>query len=207
MKIEKLTDNKIRIILNLDELSKNDLDIKNIAQNSDKAQSLFKSILKEAEKQVGFSVQNCRVFVEIFSTSEGFIIFTLTRYKNSIPTENSSKKVSFKRKNTCISAKNAIYKFNNFEEFCNFCTYCNNTELSNLKGLCKNISLYIYNNLYYLVFSNINVDYKNINLFYTSISEFSNLVSNSAVFKGKLSEHGKMIFRSNAISNGIKYFV
>ena len=170
--------------------------------------SLFQTILSEAEKQVGFKVQNCKLLVEAFFTSEGYIVFTLTRYKNEANSTSTStpKRVKFKRKTHDSSCSTAIYKFNNFEEFCNFCTYCNNTKLSDLKSFAKNISLYEYNNLYYLVFTNINVDFKNIKLFYTSISEFSNLVSNSITLKSKLDEYGKIIFKTNAIKNGIKYF-
>ena len=86
----------------------------------------------------------------------------------------------------------------------------NNVEakgFSDLKDFAKNIALYEYKGLYYLVFTNIHIDFTYTNLFYTSISEFSNLISNSLVFKSKLEEHGKVIFKANAIKNGIKYFV
>ena len=207
MKIEKLTDNKIRIIINLDELSEKNIDLHSLSQNSDKAHLLFKSILDEAEKQVGFKVKNCRLLIEAFSTSEGYVVFTLTKYKNEVHQEPSPKKLICKRKSLNSSYKDAIYKFNNFEEFCNFCTYCNNTKLSDLKGFAKNISLYEYNNLYYLVLSNINSEFSKSKLFFTAISEFSNLVSSSVTYKSKLDEHGKIIFKANAIKNGIKYFV
>ena len=204
MKIEKLTDNKIRIIVNVDELSK-DIDLKNLIKSDDKSFLLFQNLLKEAEKQVGFTVQGCKLLVEAFSTSEGFIVFTLTKYK--IDSNLNNKKPRYKRKSFSSYYKDAIYKFNNFEEFCNFCTYCKTTSLSNLKDFAKNISLYEYNNLYYLVFSNINENYKYLKLLYTTISEFSNLASTSLVFKSNLVEHANIIFKSNAISNCAKYFV
>ena len=207
MKIEKITDNKIRIILNLDELHKKNVDIYNLSTKSnDITNSLFQTILTEAEKQVGFKVQNCKLLVEIFFSTEGYVIFTLTRYKNETSISNSPRKVTFKRKSLNSSYKNSIYKFSNFEEFCNFCTYCNNSNLNDLKGFAKNIALYEFNGLYYLVLTNINLNFKHIKLFYTSISEFSNFVSNSLTFKCKLDEYGKIIFKANAIKNGIKYF-
>lgn len=207
MKIEKLTDNKIRIIIDLDELSEKNIDVNSLIKNNDKAHVLFQTILNEAEKQVGFKVQNCKLLVEAFSTTDGYVVFTLTKYKNEAISGNSSKKVRYRRKTLSTSYKNAIYKFNNFDEFCNFCTYCNSSKLGNLKSFAKNISLYEYRNFYYLVFTNINIDYKYTNLFYTSISEFSNLISNSIILKSKLVEHGKVIFKANAVVNGIKYFV
>ena len=207
MKIEKLTENKIRIIIDLDELSEKNIDVNSLIKNNDKAHVLFQTILNEAEKQVGFKVQNCKLLVEAFSTTDGYVVFTLTKYKNEAISGNSSKKVRYRRKTLSTSYKNAIYKFNNFDEFCNFCTYCNSSKLGDLKSFAKNISLYEYRNFYYLVFTNINIDYKYTNLFYTSISEFSNLISNSIILKSKLVEHGKVIFKANAVVNGIKYFV
>ena len=206
MKIEKLTENKIRIIITLDELPEKNIDLKNLDGKDANTFSLFQSILTEAEKQVGFKVKNCKLLVEVFFTSEGYVIFTLTKYKNEPNLDNSPKKLKFKRKSIVNSYKNAVYKFNNFEEFCNFCTYCNSSKLSDLKDLAKNISLYEYKNIYYLIISHINIDFQYSDLFYTSISEFSNFVSNSLVFKSKLTECGKVIFKTNAIKNGIKYF-
>ena len=87
-----------------------------------------------------------------------------------------------------------------------FCTYCNNTKLSDLKQIAKNIALYEYKNSYYLVFSNINNNYSYINLFYTIISEFSNLASTSILYKSKIQEYGKVIFKANAVKNALKYF-
>ena len=145
------------------------------------------------------------MLVEAFSTKDGYVVFTLTKYKND--SSHSPKKVKYRRKTLSNTYKNAIYKFNNFDEFCNFCTYCNSSKLSDLTGFAKNISLYEYNNFYYLIFTNINISFNYNNLFYTSISEFSNLISNSLIFKSKLMEHGRVIFKANAIKNGIKYFV
>ena len=210
MKIEKLTENKIRIIINLDELSKKNIDINSLAANNEKAHKLFQSILKEAEKQVGFKVKDCRLLVEIYSTQEGNIIFTLTKYKNELNTtisEKSTKNLRFKRKTLDNNYKNTIYKFDTFEEFCSFCTYCNNTNLKSLDSFAKNISFFEFKNSYYLVFTNINTNFQYLNLFYTAISEFSNLVSTSIVLKSRLNERGKAIFKTNAIKKCIEYFV
>ena len=80
MKIEKLTDNKIRIIINFEELSEKNIDIFNLPDSKEKIYDLFDGILKEADKQVGFNTQDCRLLIEAFSSSEGYIIFTFTKY-------------------------------------------------------------------------------------------------------------------------------
>ena len=203
MKIEKLTDNKVRIIIDVDELSEKNIDISNLSKNNDKSYSFFKNILLEAEKQVGFNVHDCKLIVEAFSTSDGYVVFTLTKYKNT----GSPKKLKFKKKSLSANYKNAIYKFYSFDDFCSFCTYCNSTKLSDLGGFSKSISLYEYKGIFYLIFTNIDISFDFTNLFYVSISEFSTLISNSLVFKSKLVEHGIPVFKTNAIKNGIKYFV
>ena len=206
MKIEKLTDNKIRIIINLEELSEKNIDIFNLPNSKEKIYDLFDGILEEADRQVGFKTQNCKLLIEAFSSSEGYIIFTFTKYKNDITSTKSPKRYRLKRKTYNTNYTNAIYKFDNFEEFCNFCTYCTKTKLSDLKQLAKNISLFEYNDFYYLIVSNINKNYINIQLFYTVISEFSCLESTSIIFRSKIQEYGKVIFKANAVKNTIKYF-
>ena len=50
--------------------------------------------------------------------------------------------------------------------------------------------------------------YEQLNKFYSIVSEFANTTSShSNIFESKLFEHGKPIFKKNAISLGIKYFV
>lgn len=206
MKIEKLTDNKIRIIINFDELSENDVDLISLSQNSEKAHSLFKIILDEAEKQVGFKVNDCKLLIEAFSSSDGYVIFTLTKYKRE-NTSNQQKKLKFKRKKPNNLLQNAIYKFDSFETFCNFCTYFKNLDSFNFNGFAKNISLYQYNDSYFLVLTQINKESKMNTQFFTIISEFSNVISNSSLFRSQLLEYGNIIFKNNAITNCIKYFI
>ena len=205
MKIEKLTDNKIRIILNTDDLLEKNIDVKSLINNTDIAQDLFKQILKCAEKEVGFVVADSKLLIEAFVSSEGFFVITFTKFKSDIKnTSNKKSKLKVKRKTLYPSCKNVAFMFNNFEEFCNFCTYLNNINFTT--KLAKKIILYEYNSRYYLVLSNIN-DTIDVSPFYTAISEFAKIVSDSTNFECKLLERGKIIFKNNAIENGIKYFV
>ena len=210
MKIEKLTENKIRIILNLDDLKEKNIDYNSILDKPIESQQLFLEMLLKAEKEVGFYTEGCKLLVEAFSSSEGFFIFTITKFvEKKSDTTTPKKRVVAKKKTKQLNTKsyNTIYKFADFEAFCNFCNAIDNIEKLNIKKLCKNISLYIYNDVYYLTLSDINIDYEYINTFYSAISEFATLVSHSDTFYTKLAEHGKIIIKKNAIDLGIKYFV
>ena len=99
MKIEKLTENKVRIIINLDELSEQNMDIKTLIKNNEQSHILFENMLKEAEKRVGFTVQNCKLLIEAFSTSEGFLVFTLTKYKNEQSRKTNSEEAKIQKEN------------------------------------------------------------------------------------------------------------
>jgi negative regulator of genetic competence, sporulation and motility len=172
--------------------------------NSIEYQNLFVDILNQAENEVGFSTKDCKILIEALASSDGTFVFTITKYET---TPNKRKKLSIKKKDNSTIQENAIYVFNTFDEFCNYCSYINNANLNNLNGLSTNISLYVYNDKYYLVFKDLNLSFKNLRGFYASITEFGKSVSYSESFESKIIEHGKIVMKKSAIKKCIQYFV
>lgn len=211
MKIEKLTDNKIRVIIDLDDFKKNNIDIHSFLSRTLDSQSLFLDILKKAEEEVDFRTDGCKLLIEAFSSSDDVLVFTITKYspsdlKSSLDSVKKKKLIA-KRKTFNVQNKQAIYAFEDFNTFCDFCCSLNHSgENFDSKKLSKNIVLYLYNDTYYLVLQNINADYEYITMFYSIISEFAKLSSFSINFSNKLLEHGKVIIKKDAINMGIKYF-
>ena len=74
------------------------------------------------------------------------------------------------------------------------------------EDFCKKNSLYLYNNIYYLVLENIDITQTNFKKFNSYISEFSTYKSYSKNFKYKLKEHGKLIINKNAINKIFNIF-
>lgn len=207
MKIEKLTENKIRIILNTEDLEKNNVDLKSFINNSYQSQDLLLTLLNRAEKEVGFYTKDSKILIEAFASSDGQIIFTITKFSpESNQTLSPKKTLTAKRRSPSLNNKIATYSFKDFDTFCDFCDNLSINLLKNIKTLCKDISLYLYNDTYYLVLNNVNVDCGVLKNFYSSLSEFATYVSNSINFQHKLLEHGKCIFKNNAIQNGYKFF-
>lgn len=209
MKIEKLTENKIRVIVKPSDFKLKSLDIHLLMTKALEKQTFFANMLEQAKQEVGFNTDGCKLLIEAFSSCDDVLIFTITKY--SAEDINSciipKKMLIAKRKTLNFSNKLAIYKFENFDEFCDFCECINKTSTFDIKNFSKNISLYLYNNTYYLLIRNINTSYSSINLFYSIVSEFSKPVSCSNSFENKLLEHGKAIIKKDAIITGIKYFV
>lgn len=209
MKIEKLTENKIRVIISSSDLNLEKIDVPFLLKSGLEGHSFFIDMLEKAKKEVGFDTDGCKLLIEASSSSEDVLVFTITKYsfqdaKSSI--NSSGKKLTVKRKNINFYKKQAIYKFKDFEEFCSFCQCIYNTKNFDINKFSKNISLYLYNNTYYLIVKNINLSYTFSKLFYHIASEFSIPLSFSNSFENKLIEYGKPIIKRNAIIVGIKYF-
>lgn len=208
MKIEKITENQIRIILKQEDFKNKSLDIQNFLLTNPESQSLFLEILNKAKEEVNFDTDGHKLLIEAYFQNDDIFIFTITKY---IETENTSKPkpkqyLTVKKKNQNFNTSCYNYQFNTFEDFCDFCDFINKNHNITLKGLFKTSILYFYNNTYYLSVDGINTYHKSINSFHSSLLEFSDFLTYTKNFNFKLKEHGKVIIKNNAIITGIKYF-
>ena len=65
MKIEKLTEDKIRVIMDFKDIK---LDKNDFFENMVDSQGIFIDILEKAEKEVDFHTEGCKLLIEAFST-------------------------------------------------------------------------------------------------------------------------------------------
>lgn len=205
MKIEKLTENKIRVIIPSEELGLNTKNITNM-QKAIEMQEIFLDILKKAEKEVDFQTDGCKLLIEAFSSSEDVLVFTITKY---LPESDVKKKKLVVRRKTFepTNNKQSIYKFDDFETFCSFCNSVKCIHKAENAKFIKNTVLYLWKDFYYLAFKNVNINEKDKNFVYSSLSEFAKFIPYSDNFESKLLEHGKVIIKKNAIDVGMKLFV
>ena len=163
MKIEKLTDNKIRIVLNIDELTEKNIDFLSLTKHTDETQKLYKKILKRAEKEVGFHSDDCKLLIEAFVSSDGFFIITFTKL---VPSEDTPIgipcKLKIKKKPKSTTFNCITYEFKTLDDFYSFCTYLKNLNNNTIiSDFLKNISLYGYKEKYYLLLFNLKNIFKN----------------------------------------------
>ena len=204
MKIEKLTENKIRIILSLSDLEEENIDLHSFMSNSAESQALFCNLLNRAEKEVGFYTKDYKLMIEAIAVPEGNFILTVTRLPEK---EQTKKQVKIKRKSSAISSNLVIYSFSSFDDYCEFCKYLSMHLNSQIYLKLKKVSLCLYNSIYYLC---IHINKSNLSVVKTincEISEFGNSVDNPELFERKILEYGKVIFKTNAISNCVKAFL
>lgn len=206
MKIEKITENKIRIILKQEDFKDKSIDIPKLLLTTPDSQNLFLEILDKAKKEINFETDGQKLLIEISLQTEDIFIFTITKYKdyNKIFKTTPKRYINVKRKNEFCKNSSYIYQFNEFDNLCNFCSSIN--KKINIKELYKTSILYFYNKKYYLIILEINKSNKLSNIFHSSLLEFSDSFIINKYFKFKLEEHGKIIMKNNAIPTIIKYF-
>lgn len=203
MRIEKITENKIRIILNIQDLEEKNVDLHSFMSNSIESQDLFYDMLDRAEKEIGFKTKDYKLMIEALAVPEGNFILTVTRI---IPEKDSKKKLIAKRKTPNMSTNSSIYRFNTFDEYLEFCASLINDNKNNTYAFLKRSTLYLYKSKYYLCLHITNKDINSFKSVHYSIIEFATHLDNSSLFERKLKEYGKVIFKTNAINNCIKYF-
>ena len=184
MRFEKITDNKIKVVFTLEDMSLNNISAKSFLSNNSISPQIFQDMLKEAEKQLGFQANDSKLLVEAIMSADGGLIFTITKLSNFLKTSNFP---------------NMFFKFENFDNFLSFCTYIE--DIDNFNSL----SVILYNNAYYLhisFFDNILHDY-----FYNILTEFANPIIYSSTFEGILNEYGKVILDKNNLKEFIRYYI
>lgn len=224
MKVEKISDNKIKITLTIEELSERKITLKDIEKNHSKAQDLFMDLIEENNLHEDFINENTELFVEATSDNSNFFMITITKvdYLKALPNynllkdnkevvndlsikENSdlkqvvSRKLSTEPKSTTkletvYTIKSFIYKFNNFNNLIKFCKKAIKDNL-----FIGNNSLYKHENNYFIIFKNSTV--KNVEFINTFrlLSEYCNSYYSSNLDKSLITEKSLLILDKKAI--------
>ena len=209
MRFEKLSNDKIRIILDLQDLEDNDIDYQSFMSNSSDSQKLFMEILDEAEEQIGFITKDYKLMIEALATIDGDFIITVTR---SLPVFDiasvyEKRTIKAKRKSNKLTTDTIIYEFNNFDDIFDFVLLLKNLNISGLNAFTKDFALYTYKNNYYLVMDNIDKNFDAIKTFLCALTEFGKSINNSNLFKSRLNEYGTLLVKNNfykALSKNLK---
>lgn len=196
MRFEKISENKLKIVLSNDELPNgNNLD--KFMNDSKKAKDSFIELLDEAKMAVGFNAEDYKIKVDAKAMMNGDYVFIITRLVKLKHGHRVAKPKPVMN-NQC-NKKFAIYKFESLDDFCDFCSYLKLHKINYLNNLCKSNTLYKYGDNYYLLMSQVNKNYKKIAMFYTSITEFSKFFSSKEMFEATLKEHGNLVIDNSAI--------
>lgn len=190
MQMEKINENQLEVILNIEDLKRKNISLHSFMCNSSESQRLFFDILNFADEKIGFNLKNYEVIIEAFSVpKKNSFILLITRipkvtYIHPRKTHLGSFKIN----------KSFWIKFNTLEEFCMFCKFLKNN--SNIKT-----SLFLLNNCYFL-----HIRTKSIKKYFKLLNksyESANYIYDQNFI---LDENAQSIIRDCAIQTAKKYF-
>ncbi|MGE5473391.1 MAG: adaptor protein MecA [Ignavibacteriales bacterium] len=208
MKIEKVSDNKIKVTLSISDLQERNLDFSELTYNSPQAQVLFWDMLHQAEIEFGFSASDAQLFIEAAPSSGDSLIITLTKVEEDGDFESIQKyirnrfkrsELKTKKKSKKVSSGIIVYSFYDFEDLCK--AVANISELYSGES-----SLYKYNETYYLILTNTAIANTKPDYFDSLMCEYGSKVTNIAFTDGFLNEYGEKMIEYNAIEVISDYF-
>lgn len=208
MKIERISENKIKITISNQDLSDRNISVDTLNYNSREARELFWDMMQKAELEFGFTTQDAQLCIEATPHSSEEFVITITKIEEEFDDafhsiqkyiKNKYKKSDLvvKKRSKKISSPLLIYSFHNMQD---------------LKKLTQRILdhyighsiLYRASNVYYLIL------YKNA---WRStypltpiLQEYGNRVSYVNFCEGFLNEYATKIATENALNVIAEYY-
>lgn len=206
MKIERISENKIKVFVSSDDVKIWNVDLKNFTDNTPEAQDLFWFALKQAEKDVAFSIGPAQLMVETLPTvNDGFAMIISKLETDADIAEallrsgKRLKRSEFKlsKRDRSISLMR-IFRFSNFDVLCDAVAEIYELYLGESR-------LFKYKNEFYLEVS----PRDSFGLFEIEniISEFASKEKNPSVLQGILNEYAELMIETDAISVISKNFI
>jgi len=202
MRIEKISENKIRIFVTFDDLEERDIDLSSFNYNSPETQELFWDLMEQAELELGFETHESQLCIEAVTDVEQGFVITITRIDEDGDFESIHKfiKNRYKRNDLKIKKKTAnicstvmIYNLDSFDDLCELCV--------RLKPLyIGESSVYQCEGSYYLVLKRMDGADHNLSRIESVLAEYGDRVLNVQFFEGYLNEYGSLMVQKNAVS-------
>ncbi len=206
MKIEKINENKIKVLIDEKEAEKWNVSFENISQNTPEVQEMFWAAIRLAEECVDFSVEGAKLFVEAVRDTEpdgfGMLITRVVSEKElqdaiaQCSYQGRLKKTQLKRK-VSDTRKRVIYRFSEFESVCNAVGEIGDR----YQGMS---SLYKYQSAFYLyLLPDAPETLPDLEMVLT---EFGEKVESCLYMQGRLHEYGEAMISCGAVEVMKEYF-
>ena len=186
MEIEKINENKIRVTFDCQYLQKNNINLHSFMSNSIESQSLFLSILDQAERETGFITDNYKLSIELLAFSNGTFIINITRIEKDL---QKTHRVHAHRKNPSNTSFQAlIYKLSNYDDLISLENFLMNSDEKLFNAFSNSYLLYEYKDFIFLLLEKWDNQMKS--KLSNIISEFAILIEDSEFVIEKIKEFG-----------------
>jgi len=201
MKIERISENVIKVTISLSDLEERNIDLDALNYNSPAAQELFWDMMEQAELQLGFDIYDSQLLIEpVTDEDDGFVV-TITKVDEDGDFESIQKYIKSKFKKTDVKLKKKsrrllstllVYSFRSLDDMAVACR-----KIQNIYS--GESSAYKLKTMYYLIFSKTNYNIDDLRKLELSLSEFGKKLSNASFYEGYLNEYGEKICENNAV--------
>ncbi len=201
MKVERVSENKIKIILTIEELENRDITLKDIEKDADIARELFTDLIEESNVDNILDFEDSQLLIEASSDNNNLLVVTVTKVGDLPDLRDYSlmdiKKIK-KRKNSksdlVYKISSNIYDFNSLDTILELCENAKNEKLFFGKN-----SLYKKDNKYYLIFSPSTIKNKKFVKTFVFLSEYCDYYYSYNMFPTLIKECATLIIENNAM--------
>jgi len=201
MRIEKVSQNKIRIFISREDLNEWNIDFNSVTGNTPAAQDMFWSMMEQAEREVDFSVDGSQLIVEAMSSSLDGFVMQVTKVSDSAESAADARRESIRNNNYRIRRKikpfgaanglsNYIYRFHGFDDLIEATKQISPKFLGQSK-------LYKFAGDYFLHIA-LSAG-EPIMAIDSTLIEYGRKILYHAISDGYLSEHGEVLIENSAV--------
>lgn len=204
MKVEKISENQIKLILTSADLKENNLKLEELIKPSDKTQDLFRGLMEKAFSQCGFEVDNTPLMVEATPISVDGLMIIVTKLpdknsqKDNMALISQNKDLRRYKKKGVAALKNEPASEENIIIYSFLC-------LDNAVDASVRIAekftgfseLYKYNHKYFLLLQSDKKE--NDETMEFVLNEYGNRYASNALTKYYLMEHGNILIHNPAV--------
>ena len=213
MKIEKINDNQVKIILSQSDLAERNIHLNELKYSDDKTHQLFREIMEQAVSECDFHADNAALMIEAVPLSQESMMIIVTKVAageemdsklNFLP---GMKEASRFKSRGFVEPRVEIKNEDNFTVF-SFARLDDCSGAASRLFGCFNGSsvLYKLNGRYYLVLQNNNPDDRlTTEDLENVLHEYGTKHISTGISKSFLSEHGEVIIKAAAVDVLAKY--
>lgn len=209
MKIEKISNNQIKVLLVGKDLEERNIKPEELAYGTERAKELFREMIEEAVREFGFVADNIPLMIEAMHLSSDEVVLLVSKVdKDEIPMEAYPSMVPGALKERLFVRKRvedmpeeisfgdsalALYSFETLDDVTRL-----SVQLNNIYD--GSSTLYKEDGVYYLAIANDCADNMSAENFETLLSEFGTKHISNAVARAYLEEHAEVIIADKAVN-------
>jgi adapter protein MecA 1/2 len=195
MRLERLNYNKIKIFLTFDDLSERGLTKEDLWKNAPKVQQLFRDMMQEANKELGFEADG-PIAVEVFSLQAQGMVVIVTKENQQSDTEDEFQDEFIEMQVTLDESEHILYEFTSLEDVIALAGRLYSLGVTGGK-------LYVWENRFYLWLE----EDSTMLLKEDMIAILAEFGSSSTITIYRMMEYGKELMANEAIEQIYKYFI